>query len=381
MSPVVNIVCSHFPPHPGGVERFAAYQAECLANLGYRVNVITCDTERLGFASSERGFAVYRMASFSMLPNNRLPLPYSPFQWARTFSACFSRCDGATIIHTRYFPICLIAAVIARIARQKLILIDHSSGYITLGGPATQRIARLYEYAMTKCFKFLKPMVFGVSQASCEWVSKLGMTALGVYYNGVDTTLRSDTGLRDLTASTEAPIALSVGRLLKEKGFLAVIEAFEKFSNARPEWILVIIGSGELEGHVSLAAARNPKIRFLGRQPKDKVLDYMSRARVLIDASTYPEGLPTILLEAGLCALPVISTARGGAHEVVKHGNTGVVIKVATATAIQRALDYVADHPLEAQRLGWRLRSIVKQRFDFPTITRKFASEYLPMAC
>ena len=33
---------------------------------------------------------------------------------------------------------------------------------------------------------------------------------------------------------------------------------------------------------------------------------------MLVNPSNYPEGLPTILLEAGAAALPVISTPRGG---------------------------------------------------------------------
>lgn len=90
--------------------------------------------------------------------------------------------------------------------------------------------------------------------------------------------------------------ALFAGRLSPEKGLDTLVEAWSKLQLQIP---LKVVGDGPLASLIQAAAASNPAIQWLGRQPPETVLNLMGDAVVLICPSNWHEtGGPKTVLEA-----------------------------------------------------------------------------------
>jgi glycosyltransferase involved in cell wall biosynthesis len=108
----------------------------------------------------------------------------------------------------------------------------------------------------------------------------------------------------------------------------------------RPEWFVEVIGSLRSRGIGFTAAmvgggredaaladnARAVGIELLGA--RDDVPSLLATADVLVFTSRPPEGMPGVLIEAGLAGLPVVTTDVPGANEIVEDGVTGLIVSV-----------------------------------------------------
>ncbi len=114
------------------------------------------------------------------------------------------------------------------------------------------------------------------------------------------------------------PVVITVGRLMKQKGQWHLIKAFKKFKETVPDAKLVILGEGELKDMLcKLAEDLNiaKDAHFLGWQ--DNPFRFLSRSEMFVLSSHF-EGLPTVLLEAMACGVPVISAdCASGPREIV----------------------------------------------------------------
>ncbi len=126
----------------------------------------------------------------------------------------------------------------------------------------------------------------------------------------------------------EAPIIISIGRLVSWKGFDYLIRAFSGLYHRFPESKLVIIGDGPLMSYLrNLAAKSSAKnsIIFTGALNKEKINDWYNKADCFVLFSGY-EGLSHVILEALLFNLPVIASKKGGNVELIENGTNGILV-------------------------------------------------------
>lgn len=137
-------------------------------------------------------------------------------------------------------------------------------------------------------------------------------------------------------------IVLSIGRLEPEKNYHTLIRAFSRVLKEQPDTLLLIAGSGRererLLGLVrSLDLDRNVKILPWARD----VVSYYKTCDVYVQPSLY-EGWGLSVIEALASGAPVVMTDVGCAGEIIRDGETGLVVppndKDALATAISRML-------------------------------------------
>jgi glycosyltransferase involved in cell wall biosynthesis len=72
---------------------------------------------------------------------------------------------------------------------------------------------------------------------------------------------------------------------------------------------------------------------------------------VFLMTSRY-EGLPYVLLEAGLAGLPAVSTAVGGVSEIISDGETGLLARGRDAVTLANALKCLLDNPARREAMG-----------------------------
>lgn len=79
---------------------------------------------------------------------------------------------------------------------------------------------------------------------------------------------------------------------------------------------------------------------------------------------TQGDCLPMVLAEAGAAELPLVSTEVGAVPEVVRDGDTGLVVPVDDPRALARALRRLVDDPALRRRLGQQAASLVRAEHD-----------------
>lgn len=138
---------------------------------------------------------------------------------------------------------------------------------------------------------------------------------------------------------------LFVGRLAPEKGIHLLLDAYQ---NANLQYPLLIIGSGELEEIVKEASQNNPKIIYVGQQPKDKVYEYMQEAIALVFPSIWYEGFPLTILEAYSQSLPVIVSSLNSVNSAFKNGIISFAYQAEDKKDLSKALILI-----EADKKEW----------------------------
>ncbi len=157
-------------------------------------------------------------------------------------------------------------------------------------------------------------------------------------------------------APGQPPVVLGAGRLTGSKDFPTLLQAFAKVRSVR-QARLIILGEGEerpaLERSISrLGLTQDVVLSGFVENP----YAYMRQASLFV-LSSMSEALPTVLIEALYCGLPLVSTCcPGGAREILADGRYGQLVPVgdasALAQAVNQALDGNAPPPSPA---GWRL--------------------------
>ena len=163
-------------------------------------------------------------------------------------------------------------------------------------------------------------------------------------YNGIDCD-----GFQPAEPSPP-PLILSIGRLISKKGFDVLIDACASLQNSGQKFRCEIIGEGPLCAELQTRIDRHDlgkQVLLAGPKPQVEIAARLSRGKLLalpcrVDADGAMDNLPTVIMEAMASALPVISTDVGGIAEMVRNGETGLLVAqndpVATAEAIARLI-------------------------------------------
>lgn len=133
---------------------------------------------------------------------------------------------------------------------------------------------------------------------------------------------------------------ISIGRLVKRKGFNFLIEAIER----TPENVhALIIGEGpEKENLVHLAKKLNvfDRVHFLDFVSETEKFQYLQNSDVYVLSSLH-EGFGIVLQEAMSVGLPIISTNNGGQVDFIKDGENGFLVDVGDVKATVECINKI----------------------------------------
>ena len=132
---------------------------------------------------------------------------------------------------------------------------------------------------------------------------------------------------------------VSVGSLLRGKGFDLLIPAFAKFHEENPTATLEIIGGGKCRQELEQLAAQlqlQDAVTFQGLLSRQKIAERFQESDYFVLASR-SETFGVAYIEAMAAGLPVIATACGGPEEFVTP-ETGLLIPPENENAIYEAL-------------------------------------------
>lgn len=140
----------------------------------------------------------------------------------------------------------------------------------------------------------------------------------------------------------DAVVLLSIAALHPEKHADTAIEAL----TGLPEAHLLVVGDGPCRpGLETLAALRAPgRVRFAG-QIGDPEAAYAAADVLVLPSES--EGLPAVLIEAGLAGVPAVASSSGGNAEIIEDGVTGRIVPPADPARLAAAVTDVLDAPGE----------------------------------
>jgi glycosyltransferase involved in cell wall biosynthesis len=148
--------------------------------------------------------------------------------------------------------------------------------------------------------------------------------------------------------------ALFAGRLSPEKGLDTMLTAWESLSVKPP---LKIAGEGPLAPRVAELAQRSGNVEYLGRVPKEQVLNLMQGAAVLIFPSNCYEGFPMTIAEAFATGLPVIASGMGSMSSLIEHGRTGLHFRPGDTEDLASKVEWAFSHPGELADMRCQARA------------------------
>ncbi len=204
-----------------------------------------------------------------------------------------------------------------------------------------------------------------------------------VVYNGIDTRrYQPDPGtdvLDRLGVDRTRPYVTFVGRITRQKGVGHLLAAAAQFDPALQ--IVLLAGAPDTpEIAASTAAAvedlartRSGVIWVQEMLPAEQVMQVLAHAIVFCCPSIYePQGI--VNLEAMACETAVVASDVGGIPEVVRHGETGLLVHYDVDEPAQfeaefaAAVNSVAGDPVRASAMGVAGRKVAVEDFGWPAI-------------
>lgn len=148
---------------------------------------------------------------------------------------------------------------------------------------------------------------------------------------------------------------LFVGRLLRDKGILELLEAFVQINKKHPDTYLEVIGTIDTANPASLSSEDLnswKKIRGVSWLGHRKDVSKRMKSADCVVIPSYREGLPRVLLEAAATARPVIVSNIPGCRELVDPGKTGLTFPPRNISGLAAAMEQIHLKPALRKRLA-----------------------------
>ena len=224
-------------------------------------------------------------------------------------------------------------------------------------------------YAARRCHRIL-----GVADAMRDQALAAGIGTPEQYetvYSGMETesflepaftraAVRQELGFGD-----DEFVVGTVARLAELKGHDDILDAFTPLFAADPKLRLLWVGDGwwreRLLGRVRELGIED-RVVTTGLVPPDQIPKFHQAMDVLVHPS-YREGLPRVVTQGLLSALPVVAYDVDGTREVCIDGETGRLVAPGDRDALRDAVQWCCDHPAERRAMGERGRTLCAERF------------------
>lgn len=272
------------------------------------------------------------------------------------------------------------AVLAARLAGVPRILVSIHGTHRDLQFPGS----RFKHWVMVQILEPLTLIMATHVATVCEYAAKRSFLRrynhklVAVVPNGVDLPtggILSLPSIRDeFNLPHDQPLAVTVSRVTKEKGYLTLASALHALDGEGQRFSLLIVGGGDDLGEISarFEGLRNIVVRFVGH--RSDVARFLSQANFFVFPSLH-ENLSNALLEAMSHGLPVVATQTGGNTEVVTKGGGVLVPPGEPAPLVQAIREFLENEELR-HRLGVEALEVVKNSYSVERMVKQWLSVY-----
>lgn len=209
-------------------------------------------------------------------------------------------------------------------------------------------------YHITATSHFLKDIVISYSRPAKD----ITVVPFGIDLNR----------LSPVTRTSNQMVRIGIVKWLTYKyGIDILIKAFDKIVKAGYKAELIIAGRGASEDDFKRLVAESglhDKVVFHGYVKPSELQSFLAAIDIFAMPSiTDGESFGVAALEASATCLPVIATRVGGVPEVVKDGETGILVERSNISQLAEALIKLIENPELRLRMGLAGRAYVEQNY------------------
>lgn len=285
------------------------------------------------------------------------------------------RTQRIDVVHSFLYRANVVARLASRITRHRPVVITGHHSIEPYGGRLVTSLSRYSRRFSDRC-------VVPSRAVRDVLIRDEGVTParIVVIPNGIDIA-RFRPGLdgrsrREFGIASGDVVVGAVGRFSAEKAFHLLLSAVAELRHEQVPIHLLLIGDGperrRLEDE-TVRLAIEPFVHFLGMQTEVQPLYALTDIFVL---PSLHEAAPMTLLEAMACGCAVIATRRGGAPEMVEHGQSGLLVEPGQVSALVEAIRSLARSDAERRRLAEAGLERVRAYFDVNRMVREHAHLY-----
>ena len=374
------VVTNDFGPRSGGIETFIhGLLAQASKNQQRNFVVLTSrqdpQDEVITFDQKmweENRIKVIRDTARVLLPTRRL---------AKAATDLFVTHKCENVIFGASAPLGLLAKSLRKAGAKHIVALTHGHevwwARMPLFSAALRRIGAQADQ-MTYLGEFTRGAVANVLLR--EDHSKLVHLPPGVDLTRFTPGIKS-VELQKKWGIVDAPVIVSIGRLVARKGSDQLIKAMPEVLQQFPKSKLLLVGTGNYQKRLE-KLVRNLKVQdsviFAGRVEHELLPDYYRLGDIFAAPcrSRYGglevEGLGIVYLEASACGVPVIAGKSGGAPDAVLDGKTGLLVNGRDHREVGAAvIKLLSDQPLR-QKMGADGRVWMEQLWSWEGIGARF---------
>lgn len=173
-------------------------------------------------------------------------------------------------------------------------------------------------------------------------------------------------------ASCTSLRVICAGRLVPQKGYDMMIDAWSKVSSVHNEWKLYIFGEGCEELKLREQTTRLGLEDSIYIMPFSKnIYEEYLKSSIFVSSSRY-EGFALVLIEAMECGVPCISfDCPYGPSDIIKDKEDGLLVEDGNVEALANAICWMIEHESERKVMGRRAKENI-QRYRKENIMKQW---------
>ncbi|MFI3169082.1 MAG: glycosyltransferase family 4 protein [Faecalibacterium sp.] len=345
MSKTFLFFAAQYLPTAGGVERYTYNLAKRVIAAGNEAVVVTSALP--GLPSHEidlDGIEIFRLPSVLWM-GGRFPIIKLGKAFSELTKEVWSKKVDFCVINTYFYPLSLYAAAQVKRRGIKAIAINHGSAYLMTGNQFVALCGKIYEQCAARFVAWKCPDIYGVSGAACAWMKTFGVQTQAILSNAIDPQEVQEIASAEVfdwraeyNLAKESKIIAFVGRLIPEKGVLALASALPELQKSQPDAVMILAGEGALFDTLQMAQVKG--LYLAGKQSYARTLALFAQSD-LFCLPTRSEGFACTVLEAAALHCPIATTATGGSPQLLKDEMHGILMSDMSPGAVVSACEKV----------------------------------------
>lgn len=309
-----------FPPHIGGIGNYVYRLKQSFENKDNEVTVYTTNYDISNFNNNEKN-VIYCKTNFAFVRN-----PFS-FELLKKLK---QNHEDIYHLHGYEFLPSLFASIILK--NKPKVLTQHGAE-IECNDPKIYLLNKIY-HPFAQYILENMDMIIALGKKDRDFLLKtfnLSPDKITIIPNGIDinkfksnkdnnTNFNKKYNLKENSFKV-----LFVSRLIKTKNAHRLISAVANYIKSKDIEVL-IIGPGSVEYIKELRAISDKRIHIIGEISFDELVSAYNISNLFVQLGEWSEGMPTTILEAMACGLPILTTSCGSISDVITDGENGLFI-------------------------------------------------------
>ncbi len=367
----VCMISREFPPVTGGIGYFVYNLSKGLVKRGHNVSIITRGSTGKVEKKLIDGINVYKATFF----------PLYPFHMALhgffVNSLLNSLSPEVSLVHLHSpltpkvktsLPVVMTVHTAMRIDSRYHEVVDPYS--------LAEKVQSMYFSPLLESQLLrISDIVTAVSPSVANELTEYGIDSskVKVMWNGVN-----EKSFPTNKNEKLEKYVLYTGVLRARKGLFDLIKCAIIVSKIIPDAKFVICGTGPLLQKLKeqvKSAGLEQKVVFLGRVDRKKLIKIYQGATIYVVSSIY-EGLPTVILEAMACGLPVVATDIGGNRDLISSNVNGLLVPPRSPEIMAQMIMELWNDEKLRKKLGDCARKTIMKKYTWDMITDNFINVY-----